>query len=159
MGTNACQFVSSNGILYYRFLCLSLGCDSSHLNNAKVIQRVALTLTRFIALPNLYNIHHNHQSLIQLHDVDAVEFRTGTLMHYDALLYIDQGSGHQVRPVCPYWLRANAAGMSAKDHDGHACSFTGVPNRSLGEDLENIIYWLALNDDLGTWYLSLVGRN
>ena len=59
------------------------------------------------------------------------------------------GSRHQVRPVCPYWLRVNAADRSGEDCDGHACSFTGVHNRSLGEDLENIIYWLVPNDDFG----------
>ena len=31
----------------------------------------------------------------------------------------------------------------------HACSFAGVHNRSLGEDLENIIYLLAPNNDFG----------
>ena len=46
-------------------------------------------------------------------------------------------------------LRAIAADRSVEDGDSHACSFTGVPNRSLGEDLENIIYWLAPNDDFG----------
>ena len=71
------------------------------------------------------------------------------LIHCDALLYIDKGSGHQVRPVYPYWSRANATDRSAEDHDGHACSFTGVHNRSLGEDLEKITYWLAPNDDYG----------
>ena len=72
---------------------------------------------------------------------------SGTLIHCDALLYIDKGGGHQVRPVYPYWLRANAADRSTEGCDSHACSFTGVPNRSLGEDLENILYWLAPNDD------------
>ena len=33
-GVNAWQFVSGNGILYYRILCLSLRCDSSNLCNA-----------------------------------------------------------------------------------------------------------------------------
>ena len=92
--------------------------------------------------------------LLQLYDVDAVEFRTRTLIHCDALLYIDKGGGHQVRPVFLYWLRANAADRSMEYHDGHACSFADVPIRSPGEDLENTIYWLAPNDDLGTWYLS-----
>ena len=34
MGLNAWQFVSGNGILYYRILHLSLRCDSSNLHNA-----------------------------------------------------------------------------------------------------------------------------
>ena len=41
-----------------------------------------------------------------------------------------------------------------EDCDGHAYSFSSVPIVSMGEDLENIIIHLALNDDLGTWYLS-----
>ena len=95
--------------------------------------------------------------LIQLYDADAVEFRARTLIHCDALLYIDKGSRHQVRPVCPYWMRADAADRSMEDHDGHACSFAGVHNRSSGEDLENIIYCLAPNDDFwvhGTYHRS-----
>ena len=52
-------------------------------------------------------------------------------------------AGTQVRPVCPYWLRADAADRS------HVCSFAGVLNRSSGEDMKNILYWLALNDDFG----------
>ena len=43
-----------------------------------------------------------------------------------------------------------------EDHDGHVYSFASVPIGSLGEDLENIIIELALNDELGTWYLSQV---
>ena len=39
--------------------------------------------------------------LIQLYDVDAVEFRTRTLKHCSKLLYIDKGGMHQVRPVYP----------------------------------------------------------
>ena len=56
--------------------------------------------------------------------------------------------------MCSFWLLAKAADRCTKDHDGHVHSFTGVPIRSLGGDLENIRIWLALNDDLGTQYLS-----
>ena len=72
-----------------------------------------------------------------------------TLIHCDALLYINKGSGYQVRPVCPYRLRADAADRSTEDSDGHLCSFTDVHNRSSGEDLENIIYLLTPNEDFG----------
>ena len=44
--------------------------------------------------------------LIQLYDVDAVEFRTRTLIHCDALPYILKGGRHWVRPVCSYWILA-----------------------------------------------------
>ena len=139
MGLNPWQFVSGNGILCYRILHLSLRCDSSNLCNT---------------ISNTKSSNHNRHVilrvyLIQLYDVDAVEFRTRTLIHCDALLYIDMGGGHKVRPVCPYWLRANAADRSVEDRDGHVCSFACVPNRFLGEDLENIIYWLAPNDAFG----------
>ena len=50
--------------------------------------------------------------LIQLYDVDAVEFRTRTLIHGSELLYMDKDSVYQVRPVCPYWLRAHATDRS-----------------------------------------------
>ena len=71
--------------------------------------------------------------LIQLYDVDTVEFRTRILIHCDALLCIDKGSRHQVRPVCPYWLRANlligAWRTMMVMHAPHC-----VHNRSLGQD-------------------------
>ena len=92
--------------------------------------------------------------LTQLNDVDSVEFRTKMLMHCKELPYIVKGKWHQVRSVCSYWLLANAADRSAEDCDGHAQSFASVSIGSLGKDLENIIIQLALNDELGTWYLS-----
>ena len=76
------------------------------------------------------------------------------LIQCNELLYIIKVNGHQVRPVFSYWLLANAADRHAEDCDGHVYSFTSMPIGSLGEDLENIIIWLALNDELGTWYLS-----
>ena len=51
--------------------------------------------------------------------------------------------------MCHYWLRADDVDRSAEDCDGHVCYFAGVLNSSSGEDLENIIYWLAPNDDFG----------
>ena len=59
--------------------------------------------------------------------------------------------------MCSYWLLANTADRHVEDHDVHAYSFTIMPIGSLGEDIENIIIiiiWLALNDELGTCYLS-----
>ena len=56
--------------------------------------------------------------------------------------------------MCSYWLLANAVDRHAEDCDSHAYSFTSVPIGSSGENLENIIMWLALNDELGTQYLS-----
>ena len=48
------------------------------------------------------------------------------------------------------------ADMHVEDCDSHAYSFARVLIGSLGEELEHIIIiWLALNDELGTWYLSL----
>ena len=56
--------------------------------------------------------------------------------------------------MCSYWLLANAADRHMENCDSHAHSFAGVSIGSSGEDLEKII-WLALNDELGTWYLSI----
>ena len=56
--------------------------------------------------------------------------------------------------MCPYWLLKATADRCMEDCDGHACSFTSVLIEILEEDLENIIIWLALNDELGTQYLS-----
>ena len=39
--------------------------------------------------------------LIQLYDVDAVDFRTRTLIHCNALPYILKHGRNQVRPVYP----------------------------------------------------------
>ena len=137
--------------LYYRVLHLSLGGVSSNLCNGISNKKSSTYCYKvyYHTKPLQYAHVILRVYLIQLYDVDTVEFRTRTLIHCDALLYIDKGSRHQVRPVCLYWLRANAADRSMEDCDSHTCSFTGVHNRSSGEDLENIIYWLAPNDDFG----------
>ena len=57
-----------------------------------------------------------------------------------------------------YWLLANATDRHAEDCDGHAYSFARVPVGSSGEDLENLIIRLALNDELGTQYLSAASQ-
>ena len=60
------------------------------------------------------------------------------LIHCDELLYIVKESGHQVRPVCSYWLSDNMVDRQAEDCDGHTHFFTTVPVGSLGEVLEKL---------------------
>ena len=102
-GVNAWQFVSGNVILYYRILCLSLGCDSSNLHNA---------ISNTKSSTYCYQVYYYTKPiaiytmilrvyLIQLYDVDAVEFRTRTLIHCDALLYIDKGGGQRLGLCTP----------------------------------------------------------
>ena len=76
------------------------------------------------------------------------------LIQCNELLYIVEESGHQVRPVCSYWPLTITADRHGEDHDSYACSFASVLIGSSGEDLENIIIQLPLNDELGTQYLS-----
>ena len=78
---NAWQFVSGNGILSYRILCRSLRCDSSNLHNAisntkssTYCNQVYYYIKPITICTMILRVY-----LIQLYDVDAVEFRTRTM--------------------------------------------------------------------------------
>ena len=113
---------------------------------------IVLTVTWFIVISNLlqYALVILRVYLIQLYDVDVVDFRTRKLIHCDALLYIDKGGRHQVRPVCPYWLRADAADRNAEDHDSHGCSFAGVPKHNI---LVSTKWWFWVH---GTYHNNIL---